>query len=67
MVMSMSVRVIRLKDVMTLTGLSKSSIYRYADGKAFPKPVSLGGRNVGWVESEVVQWLQGQIDRRNKG
>ena len=27
----------------------------------FPKPVSLGGRAVGWVESEVEDWLTRQI------
>ncbi|WP_077262490.1 AlpA family transcriptional regulator [Vibrio campbellii] len=57
-------RVLRLKEVINLTGLSKSSIYRYADGHEFPKAVSLGGRSVGWIESEVIQWLQGRMDKR---
>ncbi|WP_093272072.1 AlpA family phage regulatory protein [Vibrio xiamenensis] len=60
----MSVRIIRLKEVMCMTGLSKSSIYRYADGKAFPKSVPLGGRSIGWVEAEIVEWLQGQMYSR---
>lgn len=30
----MSLRIIRLKEVIALTGLSKSSIYRYADGES---------------------------------
>lgn len=62
--MDTSIRIIRLKEVMLLTGLSKSSIYRYADGKAFPQAVSLGGRSVGWVESEITQWLQGRMNER---
>ncbi|MCX2788329.1 AlpA family phage regulatory protein [Vibrio sp. Sgm 5] len=45
----MSLRIIRLKEVIALTGLSKSSIYRYADGKAFPQSVQLGARSVGWM------------------
>jgi len=28
----------------------------------FPKPVSLGGRAVGWLEAEVQQWLQRRIE-----
>ena len=28
-----------------------------AEGK-FPKPVKLGARAVGWVESEVTTWLE---------
>ncbi|GBL02058.1 transcriptional regulator [Vibrio harveyi] len=60
----MSLRIIRLKEVITLTGLSKSSIYRYADGKAFPQSVQLGARSVGWIEEEINQWMQGRIDER---
>ncbi|MDT0602537.1 AlpA family phage regulatory protein [Thalassotalea castellviae] len=28
--------------------------------------VSLGGRSVAWVESEVAQWVENVIGRRNK-
>ncbi|HSE87586.1 MAG TPA: AlpA family phage regulatory protein, partial [Candidatus Binatia bacterium] len=28
----------------------------------FPRPVSLGGRAVGWLEAEVQQWLQRRIE-----
>nr|WP_250157759.1 AlpA family transcriptional regulator [Vibrio alginolyticus] len=62
--MDKRIRVLRLKEVINLTGLSKSSIYRYADGHAFPKAVSLGGRSVGWIELEIIQWLQGRMDER---
>ncbi|MGF1720455.1 AlpA family transcriptional regulator [Vibrio kyushuensis] len=57
-------RILRLKEVMLITGLSKSSIYRYADGKAFPKSIPLGGRSVGWSESEISGWMQGCMEQR---
>jgi len=45
--------ILRLPAIKTSTGLSRSTIYlRIAQG-AFPKPVSLGGRAVGWPASEV--------------
>ena len=45
--------ILRLPAVKTNTGLSRSTIYlRIAQGE-FPKPVSLGGRTVGWPASEV--------------
>src|SRR5439155_12401841 len=54
--------ILRLPDVKRSTGLSRSTIYlRIAQG-TFPKPVSLGGRAVGWLESEVQQWLQRRIE-----
>ena len=43
----MTSRILRLPQVLEVTGLSRSTIYlRMADG-SFPKQVSLGGRAVG--------------------
>lgn len=58
--------ILRLPVVKARTGLSRSSIYlRVSDG-TFPKPVSLGGRAVGWIESEVQQWLEQRIQQSRK-
>lgn len=58
--------ILRLPAVKARTGLSRSTIYlRVAEG-TFPKPVSLGGRAVGWVESEIQQWLEQQIEASRK-
>ncbi|MGD8853008.1 MAG: AlpA family transcriptional regulator [Gammaproteobacteria bacterium] len=54
--------ILRLPTVKARTGLSRSTIYlRISEGR-FPKPVSLGGRAVGWVEAEVDDWLNEQIE-----
>jgi prophage regulatory protein len=53
--------ILRLPAVKMRTGLSRSTIYlRIAQGE-FPAPVSLGGRAVGWVESEVDEWIAHRI------
>lgn len=53
--------ILRLPDVKTRTGLSRSTIYlRVKEGK-FPAPISLGARSVGWIDSEIQQWLEDQI------
>ena len=58
--------ILRLPAVKTRTGLSRSTIYlRVAQG-TFPKPVSLGARAVGWVEVEIQEWLQRQIEASRK-
>jgi prophage regulatory protein len=54
--------ILRLPDVKRSTGLSRSTIYLRISQGTFPKPVSLGGRTVGWVESEIQEWLQRRID-----
>ena len=59
-------RIIRLKEVMETTGLGRSSIYKYAQEGAFPKPVSLGGRSSGWVLDEVEEWVVEQIALRDE-
>jgi len=60
-------RIIRLSEVLANTGLARSSIYRYVAEGLFPKPVSLGDRAVGWVESEVQDWVLARIEERDKG
>jgi prophage regulatory protein len=46
--------ILRLPAIKTSTGLSRSTIYlRIAQG-VFTKPVSLGGRAVGWPSNEVL-------------
>jgi prophage regulatory protein len=61
--------ILRLPAVKTRTGLSRSTIYLRVAAGNFPKPISLGARAVGWVETEVEAWLAGQIElsRRTQG
>lgn len=58
--------ILRLPAVKARTGLSRSTIYlRIAEGD-FPKSIRLGGRAVGWIESEIQAWVQQQIDAARK-
>jgi len=59
-------KILRLKDVMITTGLSRSTIYCYISGGIFPKSVTLGSRAVGWVESEVLEWIIARIRERDE-
>ncbi|WP_108944154.1 helix-turn-helix transcriptional regulator [Shewanella halifaxensis] len=58
-------KLIRLKDVITYTGLARSTIYKYIEEGIFPKSVSLGDRAVAWVESEVQEWILERIEERD--
>ncbi|WP_418103808.1 AlpA family transcriptional regulator [Vibrio harveyi] len=58
-------RFLRLKEVMALTGLGRSSIYKFMDENTFPKSVSLGGRAVAWVESEIEDWMSERLSQRD--
>lgn len=58
----MTHNILRLPAVKARTGLSRSTIYLRISEGSFPAPVSLGGRAVGWVEAEVNDWLNRQIE-----
>ena len=48
---------LRIKDVINMTGLSRSTIYQnIADGK-FPAQIKLGLRCVAWSSEEVNNWM----------
>ena len=54
-------RLLRLQQVGEITGLRRSMIYQLeADGN-FPKRVKLATRAVGWVESEIRDWIAARI------
>jgi prophage regulatory protein len=63
----MAQTILRRPDVERATGLPRSTIYqRMAEG-TFPKPVSLGGRSVGWIEAEIADWQnRRQAERDSK-
>jgi prophage regulatory protein len=61
--------ILRRKQVEVKTGLHRSTIYDRINptGKwhdpDFPRPVSIGRRSVGWLESEIDAWLTAQIEK----
>ena len=62
----MAATIWKLPKVSQETGLSRSTIYlRMADG-TFPNSISLGARAVGWVASEVEEWIEDRI-RQSRG
>ena len=59
-------KILRLQEVLEFVGLGRSSIYKsIADGR-LPKQVKLGTRSVGWIESEIQEWIQQRIPDRNQ-
>jgi len=53
----MAKKILRLKEVKTRTGLGRSTIYlRIAQG-SFPRSIALGERAVGWLESDLDEWI----------
>ncbi|HBH7893877.1 TPA: AlpA family phage regulatory protein [Vibrio vulnificus] len=50
-------RLIRLKEVLDKTGLSKATLYRLIAAGEFPASIQISSRAVGWEESQVDEFL----------
>lgn len=58
----MSLSIIRLPTVIQQTGLKRSTIYKMICEDKFPKQIDLGGgRAVGWLESDVQNWIEQRL------
>ncbi len=57
-------RLIAIKEVLMLTSLSRSSLYREISAGRFPIAVYLTKQRRAWVESEIISWMQSRADRR---
>ena len=53
---------LRLPEVQSRTGKSRSAIYQGVNDGTFPKPIKLGPRAVGWIEAEIEAYNQSCID-----
>ena len=63
----MSDTILRLPEVENKTGRKRSSIYADISEGKFPAPINLGARAVGWLESEINQWIDEKISTRKRG
>ena len=53
-------RIMRIPEVVEVTGLSKTTIWRRVRSGDFPQPLRLGSlatRSVGWKEGEIERWI----------
>lgn len=55
------IRFIRLKEVLAICGMSRTSVYEAIKERKFPAPIRLYGRSTAWIKSEVQQWAQNCI------
>ena len=54
----MPTQVVKLKDVISITSLSRSTIYRLVQSGEFPKPIKLATHASGWLCDEIDQWVE---------
>ena len=58
-----TVKILRMRAVAAKLVIARSTIYDWLNAKsprhdpAFPKPYPLGKQSVGWLESELDEWV----------
>ena len=60
-------RLIRLPEVISITGLSRSSIYAQIKAGKFPAPISIGPRMSAWDSDLIEAWVSERIAESDKG
>jgi len=50
-------RLIRLPDVVRLTSMSRTQIYRMISAGTFPKQRRISHKVAAWRQSDVLQWI----------
>lgn len=64
----MTYSILRLPEVISKTGLARSTIYERIKTNSFPVPISLGARAIGFIEKEVDEWIEARIkESRSNG
>ena len=55
---NMTISILRLPQVKARTGVSRSGLYAGIKEGNFPAPVAIGPRAVGWLESDITEWIE---------
>ena len=58
-------RLLRLREVLNLTSLGRSTVWDRARRGTFPKPAKLGPRTTVWNAAEVEQWIAEALASRS--
>lgn len=58
-------RLIRIREVLHLTGLSRSGLYKRIGYGLFPAPIKLGRTSV-WLESDIDAWIDALLATKDR-
>lgn len=58
-------KLLRISDLVDITGLGKSTIYKEISEGRFPKPIKIAERTSVWTETDITSWLNSKIRVHN--
>lgn len=54
-------KILRITQVMEITGLKKATVYLHMKQGTFPRQIKLGPKAAGWLASDIQSWIIGRI------
>lgn len=66
--MNTSTSILRLADVEAHCAVNRRTLYYWMERGMFPRPIQLGPRTVGWLDSDIEAWIaeQAAASRRSQ-
>ena len=58
-------RYLKIDDVVSMTSLSRSTIYRLEKIGDFPKKLNISKQRVAWRDDQVIEWLRSNKSSNN--
>lgn len=56
----MEMRILREPKVVTMVGISRSTIWRMEKDGLFPKRLKISPGAIGWLEKDINEWIEGR-------
>ncbi len=57
--------ILRMKEVVKRVGYCRSHLWRLERDGQFPRKIRLGSNSIGYVESEIDEWIAGKVAERD--
>lgn len=54
----MSIKLLKIKQVCELVGVSRAHVYKLIKTEGFPRPLALSPRSRAWREDQILKWLE---------
>ena len=58
-------RILTTTEVCLLVRYSRRHLYRLVRSGGFPPPIQLGPKKIGWIEAELLEWLNSRPRRHS--
>lgn len=59
-------KLLSMREVIEITGLSRQQIWVHRRAGAFPQPCKTSERRVGFLASEIQSWIKARVSERDR-